>query len=299
MSEKILITGGTGLVGRHLTKLLKEKGHEVALLSRNPKGRSNTYRWDIANGEIDPEALRDTTVIVHLAGANVGEGNWSDARKKEILESRTLSAALLVKALETHEHRIHTFISASATGYYGNTGSTWVTEDSPAANDFLANVCVQWEQSVAPVTSMGIRLVKLRIGVVLTPEGGALSKLVTPVKLFAGAPLGEGTQYMPWIHLGDLCALFAFTIEHREVEGVFNAVAPHPVTNQAMTKAIGNALNRPVWPIGVPSFALKLALGEMATIVLAGNRVSSEKIQRLGFTFTYPTIEKALSHLLS
>lgn len=299
MPEKVLITGGTGLVGTQLSKLFTEKGYEVALLSRNPKDKKNTYKWDIEKGEIDPAALEGTTAIIHLAGANVGEGAWTSKRKKEILDSRIKSANLLIDALKKQNHSVHSFISASATGYYGDTGAKWVTEDAqPAADDFLAEVCVKWEESVAPIAELGIRLVKLRIGVVLTKEGGALPKLLTPVKFFAGAPLGDGSQFLPWIHINDLVKIVEYTLDNAEVNGVFNAVAPNPVTNEEITKAIGSQLGRPIWPISVPSFALKLALGEMSEIVLSGTKASSEKLQKTGFAFQFSTIEIALKDLL-
>jgi len=163
----------------------------------------------------------------------------------------------------------------------------------------LAEVCVKWEESVEPIAAMGIRLVKLRIGVVLTNEGGALPKLKTPVKLFVGAPVGDGSQYLPWIHIKDLAKAFEYSIEETSVNGVFNAVAPSPVTNEEMTKAIGHELKRPTWPISVPSFALKLAMGEMSEIVLSGTKASSEKLQKAGFQFQFKTIEPALHDLLS
>ncbi len=299
MAERVLITGGTGLVGKQLQKLLTQQGHEVCLLSRTPKGKPNTYQWDVDAQTLDPAALANTTAIVHLAGASVAEGSWTEARKREIMESRTKSSALLVRALQEHPHAVKTFVSASASGYYGNTGEAWAREDSTLpGTDFLAEVCIRWEESVAPVEAMGIRLVKLRIGVVLSAEGGALPKLVAPVKLFAGAHLGDGDQYMPWIHSADLCGIIQYALGNTALSGVYNAVAPNPVTNRTMTQAIGKQLGRPVWGIGVPSFVLKTALGEMAQIVLGGNRLSADKIQEAGYTFAFGELHAALANLL-
>ena len=302
MSKNVLITGGTGMIGQRLTQMLQDKGYEVAHLSRS---RSNdqpvkTYVWNIQRREIEPEALQWANYVVHLAGAGVADKRWTKSRKEIILKSRTESTRLLHETIANlGEHQIKAFISASAIGIYGtDTGSATLYESSPQGDDYLAGVVKKWEAGVDEIKRLNIRTAKLRIGVVLSTGGGALPRIVQPIRLGAGAPLGSGQQYISWVHQDDLCQLFVHALEHENIEGVYNAVAPQPVTNEELTKRAAKILHKPLFLPNVPAFAIRLAFGEMASIVLGGNRVSSKKLEEEGFSFQYAHIDKALADLL-
>lgn len=302
MSNNVLITGGTGMIGQRLTQMLQDKGYEVAHLSRS---RSNdqpvkTFVWNIQRREIEPEALQWANYVVHLAGAGVADKRWTKSRKEIILKSRTESTHLLHETIANlGEHQIKAFISASAIGIYGtDTGSATLYESSPQGDDYLADVVKKWEAGVDEIKRLNIRTAKLRIGVVLSKEGGALPRIVQPIRLGAGAPLGSGQQYISWVHQDDLCQLFVYALEHENIEGVYNAVAPRPVTNEELTKRAAKTLHKPLFLPNVPAFAIRLAFGEMASIVLGGNRVSSKKLEEEGFSFQYAHIDKALADLL-
>lgn len=299
--EKVLITGGTGLIGTHLTGLLVQKGYSVGILSRNPekiKGAVVGYKWDLDEEYIDPEAFQDTKFIIHLAGADVAGKRWSSAYKKEIIRSRTESAQILFNWLSNNKHSVSAFLSSSGVNYYPqNTGKRFSEEDA-YGNDFLAEVTKAWEKSADQISSLGIRTVKFRIGVVLSNKGGALVELARPVRFGAAAPFGNGNQIMSWIHIHDLSSIFIFALENEFVSGVFNAVAPHPVTNRAFVYAIAATLNKFAFLPAVPAFALKLVLGERAAIVLNGVNASSEKIEKSGFFFEYSKLDLALRALL-
>jgi uncharacterized protein (TIGR01777 family) len=301
MSKNILITGGTGLLGTHLTTLLRKKGYTISYLSRRKQTLADiqVYEWDIAKGTIETEAITNADYIIHLAGAGVADKLWSVAYKKEIYDSRVLSTKLLVEKLTTVPNKCRAFIQASAIGYYGlDTQERWIDEKAPAGIDFLAQVTHDWEQAASPIAGSNIRHALLRIGVVLCEEGGALPKLSLPVKMFLGAAIGAGTQYISWIHIEDLCEMFVKAIENEAWQGVYNASAPNPVTNEEMTKVIGKVLSRPVFLPNVPAFVLRMGMGEMANIVLGGNRTSCQKVEKAGFKFVYPQIEAALRSLL-
>lgn len=300
MSKHILLTGGTGLIGSKLTELLLNKGYSVSHLSRTPKNddvRVHTYLWDVDKGEIDEHAADGVDIIIHLAGANVADGRWTDKRKKEIIESRTKSIGLIYKLLKSKPHTVTKVISAAATGYYADRGDELLTEDSAPGNDFLANCCVQWEHAVDTGESLGLKILKLRTGVVLDAKGGALAKLAAPVKFGLGSPLGNGKQWIPWIHEEDVIDMYLYGIENEDLSGVYNMVAPNPVTNKQLTKAVAKKLHRPLWLPKVPAFALKLLLGEMSTIVLGSDKVSAQKIEEAGFKFKYPTLTCALKEI--
>ena len=297
MSRKVLITGGTGMIGTRLAEMLIDAGYEVALLSRTPgNGRFRSFRWDPLAGTIDEAAVPYADYIINLAGSSVSDGKWTQERKREILSSRLAGTQLIAAQLATATHHIRAFLSASAIGIYGDRDDQVVNEETlPAVDDFLAEVCRQWEaaaQSVA--THDHIRTAIIRIGIVLSPEGGALVPLARTVKLMAGAPLGSGKQYMSWIHLDDLCRLFIQALEDAQWEGTYNAVAPNPVTNQQFTETLADVLHRPLVLPKVPEFGLKLMMGEMSEIVLASQRVSAEKVLRTGFTFEHPELRGAL-----
>jgi uncharacterized protein (TIGR01777 family) len=295
MAKNILITGASGLVGTRLTEILLQRGHRVCHVGRSKKNNAvQVYVWDIALGIVDPRAIAATDVIIHLAGANVAESRWTEKRKDEILQSRIKSTALLFNTLKKGNYPVKTFISASATGYYGFGEDEIFTELSPPGKDFLAQVTEQWEAEVNRISSLGLRCVKLRTGIVLSASGGALRSIAAPVKWGLGAALGTGNQYISWIHLDDLCNMYCKAVEDNTMEGTFNAVSDHPVTNREMTQAIGKVLKRPLWLPSVPGFVLKLMLGEMAEMVVRGNKVSAQKIITAGFTFQFPELEPAL-----
>ncbi|SHK57934.1 hypothetical protein SAMN02746009_01159 [Hymenobacter psychrotolerans DSM 18569] len=285
------------MIGTRLAEMLIDAGYEVALLSRKPAASHyRSFRWDPSAGQIDEAAVRYADYIINLAGSSVSEGKWTDERKRDIMTSRLGGTTLLARELAKPNHHVRTFISASAIGIYGDSADRVVNEETPPAPaaDFLADVSRQWELAAHEVDQLGIRTVILRIGIVLSPEGGALVPLARTVKMMAGAALGSGKQYMSWIHLDDLCRLLIQMLEEPQWQGTYNAVAPHPVTNQEFTKTLAEVLHRPLVLPKVPEFALNLMMGEMSEIVLASQRVSAEKVLRQGFTFEYPHLKSAL-----
>jgi len=296
---KIVITGGTGLVGSYLSKMLSKNNHEVVHLSRTPDSSAHypTFEWNIGKKYIDPNALEGADYVIHLAGAGVADKRWTKERKKVIIDSRVESIKLLKSQIEKQQVKLKSFISASAIGYYGmDTGAAELTEDSQPGNDYLAHVVKLWEaeaDTMAELTSVA----KIRVGVVLAKEGGALKEIARPVKLFAGAPLGSGDQYMSWIHIYDLCAIFRHVLENK-LEGTYNATAPNPVTNEALTKSLAKALKKPLILPNVPAFVMKSMLGEMAQMVLGGNYVLSDKIQSTGFTYKFTQVDAAVKDIL-
>ncbi|MVM39307.1 TIGR01777 family protein [Spirosoma sp. HMF3257] len=302
MNQTVLITGGTGSIGRRLTQLLQQEGYQVSLLSRSPKTIPDVrvYQWDVKKGEIDPQAITTADHIIHLAGEGIADGRWTDERKDEILNSRTQSTELLAQALEETAHHVQSFIGASAIGYYGaDTGDRPLTETSIGGSDFMAQVVRAWERAEDQIAALGIRTVKMRTGIVLTMDGGALPKLVQPVRLGAGAPIGSGQQYMSWIHLDDLCRMYIQALTDESWRGAYNAVAPNPVTNETLTKAIAQVLHKPMLLPNIPAFAIKLLYGEMAIVVTGGNYVLNKRItEETTFTYQYTDLTKALENLL-
>lgn len=296
--EKILITGGSGFLGKYLTRYLTTEGQKVSILSRKILPGISSFLWNPGKNNLDVNALKDAGTIIHLAGAGIVDKRWTASYKKQILESRIQSAALLFESIKKMPGQVHTFISASAVGFYGDSGNVWVDEDFHSRDDFLGIVCREWEKSARMFETLGIRVVILRIGIVLAKDGGALPHLALPVKFFAGAPLGNGRQYLSWIHIMDLVRIFHFAVKNKKMHGIYNAVAPGPVTNKTITRIIASVLNRFVWPFHIPAFILKMILGEKASIILEGQRVSSEKIRRTGFVFNHTDIHKSLKELL-
>lgn len=293
--KKILITGGSGLIGKAVTSLLKQKGYEVAWLSRKPKKqKQKSFFWDIDTHTIDADAVPWCDGIIHLAGAGVADKRWTAKRKQQILESRTHSSRLLFETIQKQEKRPEVFISASAVGYYGfDTGGELIHEESALGADFLAEVVAQWEEEVLKIQALAVRTVLLRTGTVLDKKGGALPELLKPP---IAAPLGSGGQYMSWIHIQDLAGLYNFALDH-PLEGIYNAVAPHPVTNKQLTKLAAKEKSKPFLPLPVPGFLLKMVLGEMAHMVIGGSKVSSRKIEKEGFTFRFPFVTEALEDI--
>lgn len=300
----ITITGGTGLIGSALSKKLMAKGHNIIVLTRKAKpalGRLQYKEWDVAKGTIDSTAIADADYIIHLAGANVADGRWTQKRKKEIIDSRVKSGELLVKTLQNNLNKIKAVISASAIGWYGPDlqipNPVPFVETDSADESFLGQTCKQWEAAILPVTAIGKRLVILRTGIVLSNESGAYAEFEKPLRFGAATILGNGKQVISWIHIDDIVQLYVEAIENKSWQGVYNAVAPHPVSNKALILQIAKERGKFYVPLHVPSFALKIALGEMSTEVLKSATVSAEKVQAQGFQFIYPDVGKAVAAL--
>ncbi|MCU0460453.1 MAG: TIGR01777 family oxidoreductase [Bacteroidales bacterium] len=297
----ILITGGSGLVGRYLTSLLLEKGYSVSHLSRKQDqfGRVRVYRWDPEKGILDPVVFEGVDYIVNLAGANIGESRWTSKRKAEIVRSRVDSVNLLYKTIHENNIPLKVFISASAVGYYGSATSDKVfTETDPPGSDFLGKTCRQWEEAADLFEKSGIRTVKVRTAVVLEKSDSALSKLMMPAKFGFLVQTGNGRQYMPWIHISDLCRIYLKAIEDQTLSGAYNAVAPQHVTHREFVKKLAKVMGKPVFPVAVPGPLLRGALGEMSDVVLKGSRISSEKIINAGYSFSFGNLNDALANLL-
>jgi uncharacterized protein (TIGR01777 family) len=297
----VLITGGGGLIGRHLTSILTEAGYNVSHLSRNIKmtGDIRVFRWDPEKKLIDPLSLDGIDFIIHLAGANIGDKRWTRKRKEEIIKSRVDSARFLHKTITGNRIPLKAFISASATGIYGSETSSKIFEENhPPAQDFLGSVCRQWEEAADLFFASGIRTVKIRTAVVLEKNDSALSKLVMPGKLGFLVKTGSGLKYMPWIHVTDLCNIYLKALEDSSICGAFNSVAPQHVTHNDFMKTLGKVLNLPVLGVAVPDYILRAVLGEMSAVILKGSRVSSDKIVSTGFRFRYNTLEEALNDVL-
>jgi uncharacterized protein (TIGR01777 family) len=294
--EKVLITGGSGLIGRRLSFLLKSRGYEVRILSRsnNPKNNYKTFVWNVSEQYINDSAFEGLTHIIHLAGAGIADKRWSEKRKKEIIASRVASTNLLYNTVKRLKTPLNSFISASATGYYGAvTSETIFEEKDKPAKDFLGKVCSLWEDSIFQFNEIKIRTVALRTGIVLSKDGGALKKMKTPII----TSLGNGKQYMPWIHIDDLCELYIKAIEDQEFKGAFNAVSSEHISNLSFSKKISKIFNHPFLALGAPSFILQIVFGEMSTIILNGSRISANKIKQAGFKFKFENLEKALKNL--
>lgn len=289
---KILVTGGTGLVGRRLTALLTEKNHEVRILSRNPKNE-NEFKWDYSKGFLDDKAIENIDYIIHLAGAGIADKRWTKERKEVILNSRVATANLIFDKIKAQNIPLKGFISASGSNYYGAQTTAKVFKESDAVGtDFLGQVCLKWEAAANQFKDLNIPVTILRTGVVLSKTGGALEKMRTPIV----SPLGSGNQYMAWIHIDDLCNLYTKAIEETFV-GVYNAVSPEFHTSKTFSKALAKAIKSPFLPIAVPGFLLKLVFGELAIILLHGSRLSSDKIKEKGFIFKYKELALALKNL--
>jgi uncharacterized protein (TIGR01777 family) len=299
MNRKILITGGSGTVGQHLSMLLMRKGYEVVHLSRsegkNPKIK--TFLWNIEAKEIDANCIDGVDVIVHLAGAGIADSRWTAQRKKTLIESRTHSIQLIYDLLKKYPHQVNSVISAGASGFYSDRGDEWMTENSAPNKDFLANCSIWWEQAVDEALAMGLRVVKFRTGIILDKKEGALPKMVFPIKLGLGAPLGSGKQYVSWIHIHDVANMYLKGIEDENLQGAYNMSTPNPLSNAELTKAIAKTLKKPLWLPNIPAFLLKLIFGEMSAVVLGSTRMDVKKITAMGFQFRYPDIDSALQEI--
>ena len=302
----VLITGGSGLIGRSLANALVKGGYNVIILSRNPGSKQplkNTsyVLWDIKKQQIDVSAVQQADHIIHLAGAGVVDKKWTEAYKNEIRESRTESSRLIMDTLKNNDNKVKAVISASAIGWYGEDEDPVkpFTETDGAVDNFLGQTCKLWEESIEPVTALGMRLVKLRTGIVLSNNGGALAEFKKPIRFGAAAILGNGKQMVSWIHIDDLCRMYIAAIENEKMNGSYNAVAPIPVTNKTLTYSLAKAMNGKFYlPVHVPAFVLKIMLGQRSIEVLKSATVSCKKIGDTGFVFEFNNIDAALNNLV-
>lgn len=299
--RKILITG-TGTVARNLAKRLDSAGYRVNFLStsRSYFNKFPCFFWDIQNDKIDETAFQDVEAIIHLAGAGIADKRWSNERKELLLSSRIEGANLIFRTLEKmHGEKPKVFISASGSNFYGTiTQKDGFTEESPAGNDFLGDLCEKWENAAFQFEKLGMRTAVLRTGVVLSTHGGALPKLSKMVKSFVGSPVGNGKQIMPWIHIDDLTKMYQFIYENEQCNGAYNAVAPEKVCNRYFMQSLGKILHRPILPLGVPGIMLKAIYGEMADILLKGTHLINEKITSSGFHFDHPKLLDAIEDVV-
>lgn len=299
---RVLITGATGLIGTHLTRLCHEKGINVNYLSTSKekletKPNYKGFFWNPEEGKLDPMAFKGVSAIIHLAGENIGQ-RWTSSAKERILKSRTETAFLLQKSLQEHKHHVSHFISASGISIYPSSLQKLYTEEDNGVDDsFVGKVVVQWENAADQFEKLGMDVAKVRTGLVLAKEGGFLEKIKEPVSFSVGAPLGSGKQWQSWIHIEDLARIYLYILENK-LEGIFNAVAPNPVTNAEFVKQVAEKMGKSIWIPKVPAFTIKLVLGEMSQLVLSSQLVSSNKIEQSGFSFHYVNLAKALEDLI-
>ena len=302
MKKNVLISGGSGFIGRHLTALLIAKGYSVSILSRSEKQNKENvfyYKWDVVNQTIDEKAVLNADYIIHLAGENIAEQRWTAKRKAAIIDSREQSTLLLYSVLKKNNKKLDAFISASAVGIYGAVnGEEICTEDMRPANDFLGYTCQKWEDSLDFIENLNSRTVMIRTGLVLGKNEGFLKKLTPLFKYRLGSALGSGKQYMPWIHVDDLCAIYYQAIINPAMSGPYNAAINDNTTNSVFSKTLACVFGYSIWLPNVPAFVLKLFMGQMAIIVLTGRRVSSDKIEQTGFKFQFKNLEGALRNCL-
>lgn len=299
---RVIVTGASGLVGRALVASLVADGHTVTRLVRGggsaPGQGVTDASWDPSAGKVDAAALEGHDAAVHLAGESIAEGRWTDEKKRRIRESRVKGTRLLAETVAGLERRPEVLASASAVGFYGDRGGEVMTEESASGDDFLSEVCREWEKATLEASRAGVRVVHLRFGVILSAEGGALAKMLTPFKLGLGGRVGDGRQYMSWVDLADAVGAVRYAIDDKSLRGPVNVVAPRPATNEEFTRALGRALGRPTI-LPVPAFAARLAFGEVAdALLLAGQRVEPARLTQSGYQFKYPDLDASLRHAL-
>ena len=298
----ILISGGTGLVGKVLTKLLISEGHEVRILSRQPQLSSSikSFYWNVGKNEIDEKAFDGVEHIVHLAGSGIADKRWTDARKQDIIDSRVDSMKLITSVVSKKNIQLISFVGASAIGIYGMTTSEKIfIETDSGKGDFLTESCIQWENSYHAIQTLSNKNCVIRIGVVLSKDGGALKKLLPFFKLGLGSAVGSGKQYMPWIHLDDLASIFNEALFNPNYSGIYNAVSIEQATNDSFSNQLAKSLSKPFFLPKTPAFMLKLVFGEMANVLLEGSRVSNQNLMKAGFQLKYTSLSEALREIVS
>lgn len=302
MKKNVLISGGTGFIGSYLTNLLIAEGYTVSILSRSQKQNTADvfyYQWDVSKQTIDEESVLKADFVIHLAGENIAEKRWTKERKEAIVQSREQSIRLIYDVLKKNNKKLDAFVSASGIGIYGAiNGSEICDENTVPANDFLGTTCQKWEAAADTIASLGIRTVKIRTGLVLGKEDGFLKKLTPIFKFRLGSALGSGKQYMPWIHVNDLCGIYLQTLKNSTMNGAYNAAIFDNTTNATFSKTLAKIYGYSLWLPNVPAFLIQLAMGEMAQIILTGRRVSSIKIEETGFKFRFTTLKEALMDCL-
>jgi len=301
--KKIIVTGATGLIGNNIVTKLISREDNVIIFSRSPehaekkiRGAYDYVKWNYDMKGDWEESVKEADAVIHLAGENVMGGRWTDEHKKKVLESRKKGTRNLVDAICETNSSCKVFVGASAIGYYNNDKNLEVDENSPSGSSFLAEVTKVWEEETARVEKCNVRRVSIRIGIVLSKDGGALAKMITPFKFFVGGPIGSGKQWFPWIHIDDIANLFIYAVDN-EIEGVFNGVTPNPVKMDAFSKCLGKVLRRPAL-FRVPEFVLKIVLGEATETVTQGSKVLPRRTNNIGYKFIYEDIEEALKNLL-
>lgn len=302
MIKTILITGGTGFVGKELVKLLLQKGFKINLLIRhelkeieNPNLK--TFKWDVYKGEIDKDCIQDADAIIHLAGEEIAAKRWSDERKQQIIDSRTKSIQMIYDLLRKNKNQINHIVSASAVGYYGDRGNEILVEESLPSKDFLAETCIAWEEAIDEGEKLGLRIVKLRSGIILGYGGGVLPQMSKPLSFGLGVIPGSGRQWVSWIHFQDALGIYTYALENENLKGVYNMVSPEPVTMEKMMRSMAAAMKRSPLFVHAPEFVLKIVMGEMSLMVLESTKVSSEKLKKSGYDFEYPTITEAMDKI--
>lgn len=299
---RVIITGGTGLIGRALSKSLTADGHEVIVLTRNPRQDTKLpsgvqqVKWDAATADGWGSLADGAGAIVNLAGEGIADSRWSEERKKRIYASRINAGKAVMQAITQATNKPKVLIQASAVGYYGPRSSEILTESANPGSDFLSQICFDWEAATFGAEAMGVRRAVIRSGIVLSNDGGAWPQIVLPFKLFAGGPIGSGKQYWPWIHIDDEVGAIRFLIDNENAKGVFNLSAPTPLTNKEFAERLGKVMNRPAF-FPVPGFGLKILFGEMSTILIDGQRAVPQHLQELNYSFKFPTPESAFQAL--
>ncbi len=296
----VLIAGGSGLVGSRLSTLLLERGYQVGHLSRkgDPKAAIPRYTWDLNKGTIDETAVAEADYVINLAGAGIADRLWSKSRKKLIIDSRVNGNIILHRVFQSLAQPPKAYISASAVGYYGNTGDHLASEETRPGRGFLTDSVLEWEKAIEPIIATGMRTVIFRIGIVMSTKGGAFEKMFPSYKVNVGAYFGDGQQYYSWIHIDDLCQMFIDAIEKEEYQGVYNAVGPEPATLKTIAQTIAQAMDKRALILPAPAPVLRLAMGEMADMLLFSTRVASQKIEKQGFKFQFPELEGAIRDVL-
>ncbi|MCB0638943.1 MAG: TIGR01777 family oxidoreductase [Lewinella sp.] len=297
----ILIGGGSGLIGTRLSAMLQEAGHEVRHLSRRVRTQASfpTFQWNIKTGDIDGQAFDGVDIVINLAGAGIADGRWTESRKQLIISSRTDSTRLLQQAIQAHGHQVKAYLAGSAIGYYGDRGNEWLKETAQPGTGFLSESTVQWEAATQELSeTLNLPSLTVRTGIVLSTRGGALPKMMMPLKLFTSTYFGDGQQWYSWIHIDDLCRIFVRGVADDDFRGTFNGVSPNPVRNKELAATLPKAARQPALVVPAPSLALKTALGEMSHTVLDSTRCSADKLVETGFTFQHPDLLPALTDLL-